>query len=192
MMFTGAGMFAPLSCLRRFAGNAGRFAANDGVDGVPPGILYFLSVSHGCPIGSPDAAFSAIHRFAAGMRSSALRTISSTSPSSLASAGLKRFMPCSRTCISALAMPIIRTVRVTPPAPGKQPEVDLREADDGLRVVDDDAVMRRQRDLQAAAERRTVDRRDHRDAERLDRAQLRLGLAQEVAELAARSPCSRA
>ncbi len=39
MMARGAGIGAPLSCLRRFAGNAGRLAANAGVDGVPPGIL---------------------------------------------------------------------------------------------------------------------------------------------------------
>ena len=38
-MLRGAGMGAPLSCLRRFAGNAGRTAASFGVDGVPPGIL---------------------------------------------------------------------------------------------------------------------------------------------------------
>ncbi len=35
----GAGYGAPLSCLRRFAGNAGRNAASFGDDGVPPGIL---------------------------------------------------------------------------------------------------------------------------------------------------------
>ncbi len=39
MMWCGAGIGAPLSCLRRFAGKAGRFAANAGVIGVPPGIL---------------------------------------------------------------------------------------------------------------------------------------------------------
>ena len=39
MMLYGAGIGAFLSCLRRLAGNAGRFAANVGVDGVPPGIL---------------------------------------------------------------------------------------------------------------------------------------------------------
>jgi hypothetical protein len=38
-MLRGAGSGAPLSCLRRFAGNAGRTAASLGVDGVPPGIL---------------------------------------------------------------------------------------------------------------------------------------------------------
>ena len=35
----GAGIGAPLSCLRRLAGKAGRLAANFGTDGVPPGIL---------------------------------------------------------------------------------------------------------------------------------------------------------
>ena len=34
-----AGSGAPLSCLRRFAGNAGRNAASFGEDGVPPGSL---------------------------------------------------------------------------------------------------------------------------------------------------------
>src|SRR5699024_6237289 len=39
MIARGAGIGAPLICLRRLAGKAGRFAANDGVAGVPPGIL---------------------------------------------------------------------------------------------------------------------------------------------------------
>ncbi|MGN6129718.1 MAG: enoyl-CoA hydratase-related protein [Nocardioidaceae bacterium] len=34
----GAGIGAPLSCLRRFAGNAGSMPASFGLDGVPPGI----------------------------------------------------------------------------------------------------------------------------------------------------------
>ena len=34
-----AGKSAPLVCLRRLAGKAGRFAANEGLLGVPPGIL---------------------------------------------------------------------------------------------------------------------------------------------------------
>ena len=40
-MLRGAGIGAPLSVLRRFAGNAGSIAASAGVDGVPPGIRYF-------------------------------------------------------------------------------------------------------------------------------------------------------
>ena len=54
---------------------------------------------------------------------------------------------------------------------------------DGLGVIDDDAVVSGERDLQAAAQRGAVDRGHDRDAERLDRAQLALGLAQEPAEL---------
>ena len=80
-------------------------------------------------------------------------------------------------------MPTMRTLRVTPPAPGQQAERDLGEADDGLRVIDDHAVVSGQRDLKTATQRGAVDRRDDRHAERLDRAQLRLGLAQEGAEL---------
>ena len=47
MMWCGAGIGAPFSCLRRLAGNAGSIAASFGVAGVPPGILYPLT-SHGC------------------------------------------------------------------------------------------------------------------------------------------------
>ena len=39
MIAFGAGKLAPFSCLRRFDGNAGRFWASFGFDGVPPGIL---------------------------------------------------------------------------------------------------------------------------------------------------------
>nr|VTO99413.1 hypothetical protein BIN_B_01924 [Mycobacterium kansasii] len=38
-MAFGAGIGAPLSCLRSSAGNDGRMDANPGDDGVPPGIL---------------------------------------------------------------------------------------------------------------------------------------------------------
>ena len=65
----------------------------------------------------------------------------------------------------------------------QQAELDLREADDGLRVVDDDPVVAGQADLQAAAQRRAVDRRDDRLAERLQPAQLRLAAADELREL---------
>lgn len=37
-MLRGAGMGAPASCFLRLDGKAGRFAANLGFDGVPPGI----------------------------------------------------------------------------------------------------------------------------------------------------------
>ena len=46
MMWWGAGIGAPLTCLRRLAGNAGSIAASFGLDGVPPGILWPLT-SHG-------------------------------------------------------------------------------------------------------------------------------------------------
>ena len=52
--------------------------------------------------------------------------------------------------------------------PRQQPELDLREADHGLGVVDDDPVMTGQADLESAAERCAVDRRDDRPAERLE------------------------
>lgn len=38
-MLRGAGIGAPAICFFRLAGKAGRFAANFGLDGVPPGIL---------------------------------------------------------------------------------------------------------------------------------------------------------
>ena len=57
-------------------------------------------------------------------------------------------------------------------AAGQQAELHLREAEHGLGVVDDHAVVRGQRDLQAAAERGAVDRGDDRLAERLQPAQL--------------------
>ena len=38
MMLRGAGMGAPASCFFRLAGKAGRFAANFGWEGVPPGM----------------------------------------------------------------------------------------------------------------------------------------------------------
>ena len=84
MMARGAGIGAPLSCLRRFAGNAGRFAANAGDAGVPPGILKpFLS--QGC---TPPSGLALIHALAAGTSSSMLPTISSIRPISFALAGL--------------------------------------------------------------------------------------------------------
>ena len=39
MMARGAGIGAPLSCLRSSDGNDGRIAASAGLLGVPPGIL---------------------------------------------------------------------------------------------------------------------------------------------------------
>ena len=39
MMASGAGIGAPLICLRKLAGNAGSIMASLGLLGVPPGIL---------------------------------------------------------------------------------------------------------------------------------------------------------
>ena len=65
----------------------------------------------------------------------------------------------------------------------EQAELHLGEADDRLGVVDDHAVVAGQADLQAAAERRPVDRRHHRLAERLQAAQQRLAVADEPGHL---------
>ena len=80
-------------------------------------------------------------------------------------------------------MPSMRTVRTTPPPPGSRPSWHLGEADCDLRVVDDDPVVAGERDLEAAAERGAVDRRDDRLAERLQAAQRRLDLAHAAGEL---------
>ena len=69
-------------------------------------------------------------------------------------------------------MPNMRTVRTTPPAPGQQAELDLGEAELGLRIVEHHAVVAGERDLQTAAERGAVDRGDDGNAERLQAAQL--------------------
>ena len=69
-------------------------------------------------------------------------------------------------------------------AAGQQAERDLGEADDGPWHVGGDAVVARQRDLQAAAERGAVDGGDDRLAEGLERAQVRLDALDGVEELA--------
>src|SRR5690606_23142980 len=118
MMARGAGMLAPLSCLRRFAGKAGRLAAKAGVAGVPPGILKpFLS--QGC---TPASGLALIHALAAGISSSTEPTSSSTRPISLAFFGLLR-CPWSSTPMSACCRPSMRTVRMMPPPAGSRPRV---------------------------------------------------------------------
>ena len=62
----------------------------------------------------------------------------------------------------------------------QQAERHLREADDQSLDVGGDAVVTRQRDLQAAAQGGAVDRRDHRLAEGLQRAQLPLDRLDEI------------
>ena len=66
---------------------------------------------------------------------------------------------------------------------GEQAELDLGEAEQGLGVVDHDPVVAGQRDLQPAAERRAVDGRDHRLAQRLQPPQHRLVLTHEAGDL---------
>ena len=82
--------------------------------------------------------------------------------------------PVSRTVVRASGRPSIRTVRVTPPAPGSSPRVTSGKADPAARRVERDPVVAGQGDLQAAAERRAVDRRDDRPAEGLQPAQVAL------------------
>ena len=77
-------------------------------------------------------------------------------------------------------MPSMRTVRTTPPPPGKKSERHLGQAELRLRIVDRDAAVAGERDLEPAAERRAVERRDDRLAERLERAQVTLGLFDRV------------
>ena len=60
----------------------------------------------------------------------------------------------------------------------QQPQPDLGQAELAARHVRDDAVVAGQRQLQAAAERGPVDRRHHRPAQGLQRAQLRLDAVQ--------------
>ncbi len=116
-MCRGAGIGAPLICLRRFAGNAGRFIANAGVEGLPPGILKPLTSQ-----GATAFGFSAIHARARLIISSGVSTASCASPTSTAARGLYRW-PCSSTFSSASWIPSRRTTRVTPPAPGSRPRV---------------------------------------------------------------------
>ena len=74
--------------------------------------------------------------------------------------------------MNAFWMPNIRTVRATPPPPGSRPKRHLGEADNEALDVGGDAVVTRQRDLQATAERGAVDRGDDGLAEGLELAQI--------------------
>ena len=66
-------------------------------------------------------------------------------------------------------MPSSRADAGDPAAAGQQAESDLGQAELRLRVVQRDPVMAGERDLQAAAERSTVERRDDGLAQRLER-----------------------
>ena len=116
-MLRGAGIGAPLRVLRRLAGNAGSTAASAGVDGVPPGILYF-GWSQGCTA----SGFATIQARALASISSADEASSSTIPTSTAFAGPSRW-PCDRTLRNPFMIPSMRVTRVTPPPPGSRPSV---------------------------------------------------------------------
>ncbi len=94
----------------------------------------------------------------------------------MALAGRRRW-PCSSSCISASTMPSMRTVRTTPPPPGSRPSWTSGKPSWTFGSSTTTRWWVAERDLQAAAERRAVDRGDDRLAERLQPAQLRLDLA---------------
>ena len=116
-MLRGPGMGAPVSCLRRLAGKAGRIAASLGCDGVPPGTLK-PGLSQGCAA----SGLAAIQALAFSSISSGVDASSSTIPISRAFAGLCRW-PCARTCMNPFMIPSMRVMRVTPPPPGSRPSV---------------------------------------------------------------------
>ena len=76
--------------------------------------------------------------------------------------------------MNAFWMPNIRTVRVTPPPPGSRPSVTSGRPTHGALDVGGDAVVTRERDLQAAAERGAVDGGHHRLAQGLQGTQVTL------------------
>ena len=129
------------------------------------------STSHGCW----HSGFASIHALAAGISSSCVGTISSTMPISSAFFGLSR-LPSISSCMSASAMPSMRTVRVTPPPPGSRPSCTSGKPTTALGSSTITRWWRGQRDLQPAAERRAVDRGHDRLAERLQAPQLGLDL----------------
>ncbi len=69
--------------------------------------------------------------------------------------------------LSAVSSPTARGNRCVPPAPGSEAELHLGQAD--LRAACRDAVVRAQRQLEAAAEREAIDRDHHRLAAALER-----------------------
>jgi hypothetical protein len=151
--------------LRSVAGNIGSIAASDGVDGEPPGILKPLR-SQGCAA----SGFAAIQAFAAASSSSGVATTSSTMPSSFACAGRSR-LPSSRMPVSAGRDPEHADRPDDAARPRQQAERHLGEAEPALRRVERDPVVAGERDLEPAAERRPVDRRDHRPPAGLQPAQ---------------------
>ena len=81
-------------------------------------------------------------------------------------------VPWLSTSMNAFWMPNIRTDAGDATAAGQQAQRHLGEADDRALDVGDDAVVARQRDLQATAERGAVDGGDDGLAEGLQRAQV--------------------
>ena len=71
---------------------------------------------------------------------------------------------------SASPVCIRRATRWVPPAPGKQPDLDLGQADAGRVRVRDDAVVAGEREFEGAAEADAVDRRGERLAAGLEPA----------------------
>ena len=113
------GIGAPLSCLRRFAGNAGSTAASFGRRGRAAGD----PVARGVPgLARPPGSLVDPGPGAGASASSRLATSSSTIPISSAAAGRCR-CPWPSTFMNPSAMPSMRVIRVTPPAPGSSPSV---------------------------------------------------------------------
>ena len=73
-------------------------------------------------IDSPAGIESGFQTAASAATISSAGTTSSTRPLAWASAGLRRW-PWSRTSVSAVCRPSMRTVRITPPPPGSRPRV---------------------------------------------------------------------
>ena len=118
---SGAGRSAPFSCLRRLAGKAGRFWANDGCEGPPPGMRKPLT-SQALTAASSPWACSRSQAFAAGSSSFGDSTTSSMTPVSRACAG-DFWAPGRIQPIRAAWIPSMRVRREMPPAPGSRPRL---------------------------------------------------------------------
>ena len=163
------GIGAPLSCLRRLAGNGrqhrrrarGRRACRRG------------SCSPARPTAAAAPGSPRSRPARAGISRPAARHQLVDQPDLQRLAPACAAAPAAAPSCSASAMPSIRVIRDPPPPPGSRPSVTSGSPNDAPGRVERDAVVAGQRDLEAAAERGAVDRRDHRPAERLQPAQLR-------------------
>ena len=178
-MARGAGIGAPLSCLlqqrRERRQDAGQRGAGRGAAGHLVALLVpRLGVASGLAL---------IHALAAGTSSSTEPTSSSTRPVSLACAGLNR-VPWRQHVHERVLDAEHPHGAGDAAAAGQQAQRHLGEADDEALDVGGDAVVTRQRDLQAAAERGAVDGGDDRLAEGLQRAQVPLDALDGAEELA--------